>query len=636
MSTLRPEEISFLLNSISDAVLIETPEHIILFVNQPFCDFFKIDALPEVMIGMDCSKAALESAVMFNNPAFFLSRIENIYANNDAVQNEEVQLKDGTSVYRDYKPMFSNEVLTGHLWMYKNGMASKEMVRNTEAQKSFYEDLINNVPADIAIFDLSHRYIYLNKTGLNDDDARQWLIGKDDFDYCHFAKKHISLAKNRREKFQEALRRKDTVEFEEVNITPQDGKVYHLRRFTPVKGSGGKIEYVIGYGINITRIKESEAVVAQNYEDLRELVDSIDQLVVTIDAAGTVIYINPQWTKVTGLTKKEMAGKSIFSFLENGVAGFYKNLSLATQYQQNKTIEGKQVTISDSNKTPRTLSYYITHFTQIVSAADNVFAVFFTDITDQLKAEKELLNSAVKDRNLSELKTNFMTMVSHELRTPLSIILSSTEILEMKYDRIPDVDLSFEKTYLSRIVGQVDKMTHLTNEFLFISKIEAGKIMAHFEELSVQELVLEMMAEMYMPWKDGRTLNFQYKGTVRKITFDPSMLRHILTNLLSNAFKYSPLTPVAPILRISFSKNYWYLTVIDEGIGISTADQKVICNPFVRGSNVGDIEGTGLGLMTIDFFTGQHNGVKMLRSAPGKGTMVTLKFPYHIVNKTLK
>ena len=114
------------------------------------------------------------------------------------------------------------------------------------------------------------------------------------------------------------------------------------------------------------------------------------------------------------------------------------------------------------------------------------------------------------------------------------------------------------------------------------------------------------------------------------------MLRHILTNLLSNAFKYSPLTPVAPILRISFSKNYWYLTVIDEGIGISTADQKVICNPFVRGSNVGDIEGTGLGLMTIDFFTGQHDGVKMLRSAPGKGTMVTLKFPYHIVNKTLK
>ncbi|MBL7761254.1 MAG: PAS domain-containing sensor histidine kinase [Sediminibacterium sp.] len=629
MNDLRSKEISFLLNSISDAVLFETHEHTILFVNRAFCEFFKIEAEPSVMIGMNCSNAAVESANMFKNPAFFLSRIENIYANLEPVLNEEVKLSNGTSIYRDYFPWFDEDVLCGHLWIYKPAIATKDVISQSETQRSFYEHLINNVPADIAIFDLSHRYIYLNKTGLANDETRNWLIGKDDFDYCHHMNKHISLAKNRREKFQEALRKNETVEFEEVNLTRDKKKVYNLRRFTPIQGTSGKIEYVIGYGINITRIKESEEVVSQNYEYLRELVDSIGQLVVTIDTAGNIIYVNPQWTNVTGLTGKEVAGKSIFSYLQQGVAGFYKNLDLALQNKPSKELKEMRVVISDSNQQPRTLSYYITRFTQIISA-DKIFAVFFTDITDQLNAEKELMNAAIKERNLSELKTNFMTMVSHELRTPLSVILSSTEILEMKYDRIADVDLTFERTYLSRIVDQVDKMTHLMNEFLFISKIESGKIMAQYADVDVQTLVQQLMNELYMPWKDGRTLNLEYKGVPRNVLFDASMLRHILTNLLSNAFKYSPSTPTPPLLKIRYSKQHWYITVIDRGIGISKEDQKAICNPFVRGTNVGDIEGTGLGLMTIQFFTDQHSGVKMLRSAPGKGTIVVLKFPYHI------
>jgi signal transduction histidine kinase len=111
------------------------------------------------------------------------------------------------------------------------------------------------------------------------------------------------------------------------------------------------------------------------------------------------------------------------------------------------------------------------------------------------------------------------------------------------------------------------------------------------------------------------------------------MLRHIIINLLNNAFKYSPTSSVAPKLRIRFSENHWYITVVDRGIGISAEDQKAIHSPFVRGSNVGDIEGTGLGFMTIVFFTEQHNGFKLLRSRLNEGTIVTIKFPYQIKTK---
>lgn len=631
MNQLGSNEISFLLNAISGAVLFETPDHTILFVNQSFCDFFHIPVEPETMIGMNCSNAAIEASTMFRNPAFFLSRIENIYTNNEPVTNEELQLKDGTSVLRDYKPMFEQGEIKGHLWKYKTLIGPEKIMSQEEAQIFFYEDLFNHMPVDIAIFDLSHRYIYVNRSDFHNQEKNNWLIGKDDFDYFRQIHKDPSYAVKRREKFQEAIQLGKTVEFEEVNIDEQNNKNHYLRRYTPIKGSRGNLEYVIGYGMDITLVKESEEKLLENYKFLKELLNSIGQMVVTVNSTGNIIYVNPQWTHLTGLTIQQVKGKSIYSYIQHGFSGFYKNLNISAQEQLVNFTQENRVIVSDQQHQPHTLSYYITPFNQFVSA-ENEFAVFFTDITDQLKAERELLNAADKERNLSELKSNFMKMVSHELRTPLSVILSSTEILEMKYDRIDDADLSFERNYLNRIVSQVDKMTHLMNEFLFVSKIESGKIMANFMLLDLEELVAELLKEMFSPWKDGRFVNLQYKGRKKKVQFDPSMLRHILMNLLTNAFKYSPTTPLPPRIRISFSKYYWYISVQDCGIGISKEDLKAIAQPFVRGSNVGDIEGTGLGLMTIRYFTDQHQGIKMIKSTLGKGTVVTLKFPYQIEN----
>lgn len=631
---LTKDELSFIFNSLPHAVLFESSDHTVMYVNQPFCTMFGIDAPADVLIGTNCKDNAVQSADYFLEPSLFLSRIESIYANGVEVLNEEIQFTSGQTLLRDYKPMTIDGTIKGHLWLYKQPGAEVNILSTANSQKHFYEDLLNNIPADIAIFDPSHRYLFVNKIAISKKEIREWIIGKDDFEYSRNYNRPTDAAKSRRVYFENAIQSKSTVEFEEVNLDTFGNKVYNLRRFSPVLGLSGEVEYVIGYGINISSIRESELRLQQYYNELESMFNNIDQLVITLDMTGTVNFVNSQWLKLTGLEKEMLGENSIFRLIESGVEQFKKTLFTVFSGFTLKPLKENQVVITDKNGQLRNLRYYMARFNQ-VEERGQVVAIFFTDITDQLRAEKDLLDTAIRERSLSDMKTNFMSMVSHELRTPLSVILSSAEILEMVYSKLPAKEVEKGATYLTRIIGQVDKMTQLMNDFLFISKIESGKITPQLELINLQKLLEEITEESYSPWNDGRVLEVNFKGKGNTVKFDKTMLRHILTNLLNNAFKYSANSAVAPKVRISFTPSWWFITVVDSGIGIESDDIIKLGEPFIRGSNVGEIEGTGLGLMTIKYFTDHHRGVLRVRSKKNKGTIVTIRFPYDI-NKTGK
>lgn len=631
---LTKDELSFIFNSLPHAVLFESSDHTVMYVNQPFCTMFGIDAPADVLIGTNCKDNAVQSADYFLEPSLFLSRIESIYANGVEVLNEEIQFSSGQTLLRDYKPMTIDGHINGHLWLYKQPGADVNILSTANSQKHFYEDLLNNIPADIAIFDPSHRYLFVNKIAISKKETRDWIIGKDDFEYCKHFNRPTDAANSRRVYFDKAIASKSTVEFEEINLDSFGNKVYNLRRFSPVLGLSGNVEYVIGYGINISSIRESELRLQQYYNELKSMFNNIDQLVITLDMTGTVNFVNSQWLKLTGLEKEMLGENSIFRLIESGVEQFKKTLFTVFSGFTVKPLKENQVVITDKNGQLRNLRYYMARFNQ-VEERGQVVAIFFTDITDQLRAEKDLLDTAIRERSLSDMKTNFMSMVSHELRTPLSVILSSAEILEMIYSKLPAKEVEKGATYLTRIIGQVDKMTQLMNDFLFISKIESGKITPQLELVNLHGLLQEITEESYSPWNDGRMLEVVFKGKSNTVKFDKTMLRHIMTNLLNNAFKYSANSSEAPKVRISFTPKWWFITVVDSGIGIESEDIIKLGEPFIRGSNVGEIEGTGLGLMTIKYFADHHRGVLRVRSKKNKGTIVTIRFPYDL-NKTGK
>jgi len=496
---------------------------------------------------------------------------------------------------------------------------SMNLIHALQQENDFFKQLLFNIPADIAIFDTDHKYLYVNKLALSKGDTRGWIIGKDDFEYCSAFNKPMELAINRRSYFTEALAEGIQVEFEEINKDKEGKPVFNLRKFFPVRDQNGNHDFVIGYGINITNIRNREKLQKEREKDFRHLIDAMEQLVIVCTHDGHLTYANPMWKQTAGNDSK-----NIFDIIKSSGSHFLKNFKSYAASEQ-YAYSNKVAWLLDAQKKKVRLSYHFTKFTDYNTNKLHV-AVFFTNITDIIRAEQEHQKAERAARRLSQLKSNFINLVSHELRTPLSIILSSAEILEMQaanqFQKIP-VPTS---KYLTRIISQVDKMTKLLTDFLLISKIESGNLALQLSSCNVVSIFHKVVAESFMPYKDGRNIVVTTKGERKLQIADSNMLQMIFENLLSNACKYSSGKP-APRAQLRFQKNKWTFLVVDAGIGMPEKYKREIFTAFVRGSNVGNIEGTGLGLMLVHYLVQQHLGQIHIKSSLHKGTAILISFP---------
>jgi transcriptional regulator with PAS, ATPase and Fis domain len=157
--------------------------------------------------------------------------------------------------------------LTEILSLGKDVTRMKEAQEEIGSQKRFNEGILNNIPADIAVFDDQHRYVFVNQKGLTNEGMRNWVIGKTDFDYCELKNLDKTQAIKRREYFNKAVTTGEQIEWVDEHITKEGEKKYILRKFYPYK-EDDKIKYVIGYGIDVTSIKKADA---QKDEYIRQL-----------------------------------------------------------------------------------------------------------------------------------------------------------------------------------------------------------------------------------------------------------------------------------------------------------------------------------------------------------------------------
>lgn len=147
----------------------------------------------------------------------------------------------------------------------------KNIEERLEKQRQFYEDILNNMPADIAVFSAKHEYLFVNPMGIKDEELRKWIIGKRDEDYCEFRNKPMSIAAGRRETFNKVIASKNPSEWEEKNIAPNGEEKYVLRRWYPLIENDNKVKLVIGYGIDITERKKMEHALIKSREQAEQL-----------------------------------------------------------------------------------------------------------------------------------------------------------------------------------------------------------------------------------------------------------------------------------------------------------------------------------------------------------------------------
>ncbi|KAB1065285.1 hybrid sensor histidine kinase/response regulator [Salibacter halophilus] len=238
--------------------------------------------------------------------------------------------------------------------------------------------------------------------------------------------------------------------------------------------------------------------------------------------------------------------------------------------------------------------------------------------------EEDLKESLAKEKELGELKSRIVTIISHELKTPLTTILSSAQLIDFHADNKAPSEKIQKHTH--SIQRNVQALTELVNDTLFISRADAGKIELEKAETNVIEYIEELIDHLKDGLGNGYNFNIKKLNDIpEELMIDTRLLKQILNNLLTNAIKYSPESQDIDI-KVGYINSELSIEVKDHGIGIPQKDVKLLFQMFHRASNVENIEGTGIGLAIVkkclDFMDGQIN----IDSKVGEGSSFTIYF----------
>jgi signal transduction histidine kinase len=244
---------------------------------------------------------------------------------------------------------------------------------------------------------------------------------------------------------------------------------------------------------------------------------------------------------------------------------------------------------------------------------------------------RELETANKKLKEIDQLKSDFISVVSHELRTPLTSIKAFAELILIK----PKMTGERRNKLLRIINDESDRLSRLINDVLDLTKIEAGKLSWHIVKLSVGD-VIETSVSGIQSLADNKSLTIaaRVERPLPPIFGDRDRLIQVLTNILSNAIKFTPQGGAIEIAahQEERPKPQIVVTISDTGVGIQSKDLELIFEKFRRSGDIltMNTEGTGLGLAISRQIVEYHGGAIWARSTPGQGSAFTFTLP---VNK---
>ncbi|SHF75404.1 PAS/PAC sensor signal transduction histidine kinase [Salegentibacter echinorum] len=245
------------------------------------------------------------------------------------------------------------------------------------------------------------------------------------------------------------------------------------------------------------------------------------------------------------------------------------------------------------------------------------------EITKRREAEKRITLALKQEKELSELKTSFLSLVSHEFKTPLSGILTSAT-LAGKYTK--EEQQEKRDKHLTTIKNKVQYLNNILNDFLSLERLESGNVNYKYTAFSLNKLVNEVIYNANVTLKYGQEI--VYKKDMEDVILyqDERILELVLSNLIGNSIKYSPEDSTI-YFRIFPKKNRIIFEVEDEGIGIPKKDQKNIFERYFRAKNALLDQGTGIGLNIVKVHVENMGGSIVFESEENKGSKFTVELP---------
>lgn len=520
---------------------------------------------------------------------------------------------DGTVKWIDINalPSKQNNIL------YYNGIiqdvtGKKETEVELLIKRQFNDSILNNIPADIAVFDKYHNYLFVNENGIANEETRKWLIGKNDFDYCELKKINPASAQKRREYFNEAIAKERSVDWID-SYQKDDIKQFVYRRFYPYI-INGKLEYVIGYGIDVTELKNAEEVIIKNEQRNTLILNSSLDAILMIDSKGILTFWNPQAETIFGWHADEVIGLNIAEvIIPSGMKSSHQSGMERFMTTGKSTILNQVLELTAINKAGLEFPVELT----VVPINDNInsmaFCAYVRDISVRKNKEKQIFNQNRKLKVQNKQLEQFTYIASHDLQEPLLTLTSFSELLLEEHQG----NLNDEgKLFIEFINKSAQRMRALVAGLMDYARI--GKL-EKLEEIDCNILIENVL-------NDLQTKITQKKAT---ITVDAlpivvgytTYIRLLFQNLISNAIKFRK-PESNPIVHIQYTEleEEWMFTITDNGIGIGKKHQEEIFTIFKRLNHQEQYEGHGIGLSHCKKIVELHEGDLWVTSEVGQGS----------------
>lgn len=390
------------------------------------------------------------------------------------------------------------------------------------------------------------------------------------------------------------------------------------------RDSKGNPIKIIGTHIDINDLQEHNIALQESKEKLQFIAENSSDLIIQHDVDGKISYASNACQKILNYSLDELQKFNIYEFIhpddlemvKNKHAEFYSLSNNENLIYRFKKKDKQYVWLETSSK-----NLILNH--QIIGMQTSS-----RDITPRIKNEKKNKKALKKEKELNEMKTKFITMASHQFRTPLTVIYSNAELIEYKTQNIEKSLSENLKSISIRIKNEIDRMTELMNNILIFGKYDSDKnLQLKIEPIDFNEFIKSLVSNYFSNQADGRKIEIQNSNQTKTLVTDRTLLVHIFTNLISNAFKYSS-GKQNPILKTTYLENNIQIEIIDFGIGIPNQDKINLFNSFYRASNTNTIIGSGLGLTIVKQFTELLKGTVELKSKENSGTTIKIIFPY--------
>ncbi|MDR3697408.1 PAS domain-containing sensor histidine kinase [Mucilaginibacter sp.] len=391
----------------------------------------------------------------------------------------------------------------------------------------------------------------------------------------------------------------------------------------------------------------------ENNDLLKAVIENVVDGIIIIDDHGSILTANPSACILFGYGQDELNGKNIGVLMtehdrpqHQSHIDEYKKTGQARIIGKGREVKAlkkdglvfpARLAVSEVKYLDKILFAGVVHDLNLEKKAEEEQQVytakleaiveertgFLKNIVKTLEqAKDEVYNSLLKEKEVNQLKTQFVSVASHEFRTPLSSIQLSASLIEQYYDKLNRDKVLY---HLNKIKSSVNYITAILNDFLSVERIESGKLKTELKEVDLNGLMDEIVMQMSLQAKPGQRINYIKDGFNENIMVDDNLLKHCVFNLISNAIKYSGEDGVVEV-KTSKNEKQCIISVKDNGIGIPAEDQANLFEPFFRAGNIGTIQGTGLGLNIVKRYVELMHGEISFKSNE-KGTTFEISLP---------